>query len=344
VSHLAFVFVCLVWGSTFIFLERVTHAFGPVTIGIGRLLCGATALGVLWFLRRRDYRLRPADWVHIVFIALAFNALPHIVMPYVLGNGFGHSFFGPMVAPIPLITILVSIPMLGLWPTKRQLLGVLGGLACLWLIVDDGFHRGMGVGFLALAFIIPLTSAVGSTYIKWKLSHVPVVPLTAAFLAVAGLSLVPLEFFPHLLASWHLAPPAAAVPSLSALLLLVALGAIGTGVSTAVFVWMIHKEGPLFAGMTTYVVPVLALAWGLLDHETITPHQLAAIAGILAMVTLVQFDPARSKQLRRFALGTLPSTVEPVIMTAESAVSPLVVPASALETVDPPPVSPHQAA
>jgi len=344
VPHLAFVFVCLVWGSTFIFLERVTHAFGPVTIGIGRLLSGAAALGVLWLINHRTYRLRAADWGKILFLALAFNSLPHIVMPYVLGNGFGHSFFGPMVAPIPLITILVSIPMLGLWPTKRQVLGVFGGLACLWLIVDDGFHRGMGLGFLALAFIIPLTSAVGSTYIKWKLSRVPAVPLSAAFLGIAGLSLIPLEFFPHTLAAWHLAPSPTAVPSPGALLLLVALGAIGTGISTSVFVWMIHKEGPLFAGMTTYVVPVLALSWGLLDHETITPHQLFAIAGILAMVALVQFDPARSRKLRRLATDALPLTAEPVIMAAEPALGDLVVAASTIDATDSPPASPHQAA
>jgi hypothetical protein len=40
--------------------------------------------------------------------------------------------------------------------------------------------------------------------------------------------------------------------------------------------------------MTTYVVPVLSLLWGTLDHERITPQQMAAIAGVLAMVALVQ--------------------------------------------------------
>jgi hypothetical protein len=40
--------------------------------------------------------------------------------------------------------------------------------------------------------------------------------------------------------------------------------------------------------MTTYVVPVLALLWGTLDNETISPMQMAAIVGVLAMVALVQ--------------------------------------------------------
>jgi drug/metabolite transporter (DMT)-like permease len=201
----------------------------------------------------------------------------------------------------------------------------------------------MGLGFLALAFIIPLTSAVGSTFIKWKLSHVPAVPLSASFLGVAGLSLAPLEFFPQQLAAWHLDTPANATPSLQAFALLVLLGVIGTGISTSVFVWMIDKKGPLFAGMTTYVVPLLALLWGHFDKERISTSQLIAMVAIFSMVALVQFDPARSKKRRRNAADALPASLEQVIMTAEPPAGSVVLPAPALAVSDPP-ATPHQAA
>jgi drug/metabolite transporter (DMT)-like permease len=55
------------------------------------------------------------------------------------------------------------------------------------------------------------------------------------------------------------------------------------------FIHLVVKEGPLFAGMVTYVVPVFALMWGAFDGETITLRQLAAIGGVLGMVALVQF-------------------------------------------------------
>ena len=74
------------------------------------------------------------------------NVPPYVTQPYVLAQGYGHSFFGVVVAAIPLLTILMSIPMLGVWPTRRQSLGVLGGLVCLWFVVDDGFDRGMSLG------------------------------------------------------------------------------------------------------------------------------------------------------------------------------------------------------
>src|SRR5688572_19418523 len=99
----------------------------PVEIGLWRFGGGAAVLGFLWWLTQRDYRMSRSELAKVLFIAVAFNAPPQIILPYLLNQGFGHSFFGPMVAPIPLITILVSIPMLGVLPTMRQVLGVLGG-------------------------------------------------------------------------------------------------------------------------------------------------------------------------------------------------------------------------
>jgi len=73
------------------------------------------------------------------------------------------------------------------------------------------------------------------------------------------------------------------------------------------------ERGPLFAGMITYVVPMLALTWGRFDHETITTRQMAAIAGVLAMVALVQFgSPTPDKA------GGEPELIEPVFCPAEN--------------------------
>jgi drug/metabolite transporter (DMT)-like permease len=286
----------MVWGSTFILLERVTHALGPVEIALWRFAGGAAALALIWWLTQRDFRLSRGDWAKIVFVALVFNAPPQIILPYLIAQGYGHSFFGSMVAPIPLITILVSVPLLNVVPTGRQLIGVLGGLVCMWLIVEDGFDRGMSWTFVALTLTIPISSAVCNTVIKWKLGHVPAVPLTTAILVIAGLSLAPLEFFPETMAALHVAPSAEAAATHATLVTwvyLFLLGVVGTGISTSVFVWMILKRGPLFAGMTTYVVPVLSLLWGTLDSERISFQQMIAIAGVLAMVALVQSSESR---------------------------------------------------
>ncbi len=292
-SHLAFAFCCFIWGTTFILLERVTHVFGPVEIAIWRMFLGAAAVGFFWWLRPGAFRMNRRDWRNMVLLALIATGPAQVVQAYVLAQGFGHSFFGTAVAVIPLLTILVSVPLLGIRPSGREIIGVLGGLACLWLLVGDGINRGMSAGLLALTFIVPLSSALSNTFIKWKLPHVEAIPLTAVLLAVAATSLLPLQFSSTALEALHIAGPANTSITPTTALFLLLLGVVGSGISTMVFIWMILKEGPLFAGMTTYVVPVLALLWGCLDHESISLQQVAAIGGVLAMVMLVQTGPRR---------------------------------------------------
>jgi hypothetical protein len=77
---------------------------------------------------------------------------------------------------------------------------------------------------------------------------------------------------------------------------LLVLGVVATGLSTVAFFYMVFKRGPLFAGMTTYVVPMLALAWGEFDHESISAQQLVAMAGVLVMVGLVQSGTTRPEE------------------------------------------------
>jgi drug/metabolite transporter (DMT)-like permease len=293
VAHLAFAFCCIIWGTTFILLERVTHVFGPVEIAAWRMFSGAAAVGLVCLLRRHSLRLPLRDWMWIAAIAVVATAPAQIIQPYLLARGLGHGFLGTMVAAIPLLTILASVPMLGIVPTGRELVGVFGGLVCVGIILQDGVGRGVSAGMLALTALVPIAAALGNMLIKWKLPHIPAGPLTTAYLALSGLSILPLAFSPSAIAAMDLSgPPAGAVTS-TAVLYLFLLGVVGSGMSTMVFTWMILKRGPLFAGMTTYVVPLLALSWGQLDHEAISVQQMAAIAGVLAMVAMVQSSTRR---------------------------------------------------
>jgi drug/metabolite transporter (DMT)-like permease len=295
VSHLAFLLICVTWGASFILMERATHAFGPVGVAIGRLLGGAIVLAGVWWWQRSRHRVSLRDFCRIAGVALVGTSLPFVVQPYCLGRGFGHSYFGMMVALVPLATIVVSVPMLEIWPTKRQLIGVLGGFVCMLLLLQDGSARGMSAGLLALALTVPLSYALGNTYLKWKLSHVHSVPLTALVLAIAAAWLAPLELAPNTLQWLGLAGPPQPNDLALAIAALAILGIVGTGVAVLLFIHLVVKEGPLFAGMVTYVVPVFALTWGAVDGETITSRQLVAMGGVLAMVALVQYGGRNSR-------------------------------------------------
>lgn len=290
--YLSFLYICLVWGASFILMDRAAHVFGPVSIAMCRMLGGAAVLALFWLLNGKRVRIRKIEWFHIFMVALLANALPFVIQPYTMIQADEHAYFGMMVALVPLATILVSIPMLGVWPTRRQLVGVLGGMACMTLAVQDGSARGISAWLLILALSVPLVYALGNTYVKWKLSHLPALPVTTLFLAVGGLLLLPLQLSPSALEAMQLGGPAEPRDWSLAIVSMVVLSVFSTGIGILLFVQLIKQQGPLFAGMVTYVIPVMALFWGQFDKERLTATQLLAIGGVLAMVALVQWKAA----------------------------------------------------
>jgi drug/metabolite transporter (DMT)-like permease len=309
--YLLFLFICLVWGGSFILMDRALLAFGPVAIGWGRMLGGAVTLALWCTLQRRWVRITPRAWGHLTLVALLANGVPYVLQPYVMRRAGEHAYFGLMITLVPIATILVSIPMLRVRPSPRQLVGVLGGLACAALIVFDGSQRGMDLATVLLALVVPLSYAVGNTYIKWRLDALPAAPMSALFLGVGAALLTPLLLAPHWLAQAGLAGPAEPQQWPLAIGALLLLGIVGTGAAILAFIHLIKTQGPLFAGMVTYVVPMVALVWGQYDAERLTKLQLAAVAGVLAMVALVQWGAARppaAPTRRRSAQGDAPPT------------------------------------
>jgi len=295
--YLSFLLICVVWGGSFILMDRAMYALGPLAIGVGRMLGGAAVLGIYCAATRQWTKLRRGDAWKIALVGFLANSYPYVVQPYVLRGAGEHAYFGLMVAFVPLATIALSIPMLGQRPSPRQLVGVVGGLICTGLIVLEGRHRGFGAPLLALAFSVPLSYALGNTFIKWRLDHLPAAPLTTMFLGAGGTLLLPLLLAPGALDRLGLEGPATPREWPLAIGSLALLSVVGTGMTILLFIRLIQEQGPLFAGMVTYVIPIVALIWGHYDQEPLTRLQLVAVGGVLAMVALVQWGAARSPKL-----------------------------------------------
>lgn len=294
--YLSFAFICLCWGTSFILMDRAGDAFGPAAIGAGRMIGGSLTLAVYCLATARWTKLSRADWLGLSFVAMLSNAWPYVIQPYVMQQAGEHGFFGMMVTLVPIATIVAAGLMLREWPAPRQWIGVLGGLLCAGLIMWDGIERGMQPWLLALAVSTPISYAFGNTFMKWKLSHLPTAQLSTVFLGLGALFVLPMAV-PPVSHSLQLAGPATPENWGLAAISLVALGIASTGIAILAFVHLIQTQGPLFAGMVTYVVPMIALVWGQLDGERLTGRQLAAIAGVLSMVALVQWGAAKPPEL-----------------------------------------------
>lgn len=280
-----FALICVVWGSSFILMKKALLCFSPFAIGWGRTLGGAAVLALLWWWRSRSRTLTRRDlWPMALVVAGGF-VWPYVMQPWLVGR-YGSAFVGMTVSFTPLFTVVVSIPILGAWPPPRQLLGVLGAIVFLGLLMLDGWERHIPLCDLGWAATVPLGYALTNTFVRRSLRHADPLELTLGGLAVAGVLLLP----PALFASGPSAPTTEDLPL--AVASLAVLGVIGTGLATYLFNRMIRDHGPLFAGMVTNLIPVGALIWAWIDHETVTPRQVVSLAGLLTMVTLVQYGAA----------------------------------------------------
>lgn len=65
------------------------------------------------------------------------------------------------------------------------------------------------------------------------------------------------------------------------------LGVIGTSIATILFYYLVKQSGMLFGSMVTYGIPVVAVAWGILDGENLSLLQIAFLGLILLGVWIV---------------------------------------------------------
>ena len=277
-----FLVVCSIWGSSFILMKRAMLCLPPIGIGAGRALGGAVVLALMFLVLRRKLAFRRCDlWPLLGVVVLGF-AWPHSIQP-ALVTRIGGAFVGMTVGMTPLLTILVSVPMLGVWPTPRQVVGVLGALVCMAVLMQDGLTQHVAVSDLLLAFSVPTTYSIANSLIRRSLRHLPPLELTLMCLLVTSSVLLPLS----IVVGDSRTIDARNWPV--ALAAVVTLGIVGTGIATLLFNKLVQDHGPLFASMTTNLVPVGAVLWGWADGEHITFTQVAALTGILVMVTVVQY-------------------------------------------------------
>ena len=170
-AHLLFAFICLAWGLSFLLMKKAANSYGPLDIGAFRLLCGATVLWIIWFVKGGRFQVTNRDWLPLVMTAWIGSAFPFALQPYVIRQvqqtgGHGSAFVGMIIALVPLLTIAMSIPMLSLWPTRRQLTGIFGGLCFMVVLFRDELSHGVSLSLLGLAALTPLCYAFSNTFIK----------------------------------------------------------------------------------------------------------------------------------------------------------------------------------
>lgn len=297
--YVMFVSMCLIWGTSFLLMRWASALFNAPAISAGRMLGGMLVLFSIWFVLsqasngKRIWSFNRRDIPALAVVVVVGFIVPWTLQPFLIGTYQQSGLFGMMVALVPLLTVAVSVPMLGARPTVRQGLGVLLGLGMMVVLFGDAVStHGVPAWAMALAVAVPLCYAVSNTWVKLRFHDADTLLLSATVMGIALLFILPLARLSE-------SPPNNVQVS-KAIASLAFLGIVGSGLAMWMFYKMIQLRGPLFAGMVTYVVPGIAvlLGWAL-EGEIVTRWQVVSLLGILVSVALVQWPATTVKAINK---------------------------------------------
>jgi drug/metabolite transporter (DMT)-like permease len=272
----------LIWGTSFLFIKVALEGLPPLGVALGRTVAGAATMWAVVAARRLPVPRTWAVWRHVVVLSVLANVVPFALFSWGelhVSSGVA----GVYNATTPLFTLLVAMAALpDERPTRERVAGVALGL--LGVVVVLGPWRGVGQNTLlgqAACLVASASYGVGFNYVRRFVTPHRLHPatLTACQLAVATVLLGAVT--PLAGGGVHLT--ARVVASV------LALGALGTGIAFVLYHGLIRDLGATTASLVTFVVPVVAVALGVVAlGEDLAWNLFAGAAVVVLGVALAE--------------------------------------------------------
>ena len=223
-------------------------------------------------------------WKGLLIMGVFGNLIPAFLFTKA-ETEISSSLAGMLNALTPIFTVIVSLLWFGTKPSGVKISGVVVGfIAAIALILFDtgtSTFQNFSYGFLIL--LATLCYAISVNGIKRYLSQVSSVAATVWAFSLTG----PVALF-YLFACTDFVPHLREQPqAMSSLGYIMILAIVGTAFSVILYNVLIKKAGVLFASSCTYLIPIVAILWGLVDRETVNFAQILSILAIILSVYLI---------------------------------------------------------
>lgn len=265
-----------VWGSSFILMKKALIDLTPVQVGALRMLIAGVFLLAFGFkslkqIKRKHYK-------YIVYTALLGTFFPVFLFAFAV-NGIDSSIASILNSLTPFNTFIFGVLAFGLKFKKEQLLGIVIGLIGTIVLIVKGadLNPNQNYWFTLLVVIASIGYALNVNLVKKHLSDVSALSIvTGNFLLLVIPAFIVLYF------SDFFETVEFTDAKTSALGYVAVLAIFGTGIAKVFYNKMVHLASPIFASSVTYLIPIVAVFWGILDGEELSVVQL--LSGLIILL------------------------------------------------------------
>lgn len=276
------ILLSLIWGSSFILMKKALLGLSPIQVGALRIIITTIFLLLIGYKSLR--KIKKAQWKYVFLSACLGTLFPSFLYAYAI-TGIDSSIASILNSLTPFNTLLVGMFVFGFLFRKEQLIGILVGLLGTVILILKGADLNPDQNYWFA--LLPITSSIGYAFnvniIKKYLQDLDAIAITTGnFVLIVVPALIILSttgFFTTL----DFSKPEVS----SALIYMGILAVIGTGIAKVMFNKLIQISSPVFSTSVTYLIPIVAVAWGIVDGEKLSFIQLIAGVIILLGVYLV---------------------------------------------------------
>jgi drug/metabolite transporter (DMT)-like permease len=271
--------LALIWGSSFILIKRGLVGLTPYQLGAFRIFFAGLFLLIIGFNSLKS--IPKQKWKYIALTALFGTFIPAFLFS-IAETRLDSSISAILNSLTPLNSLILGILSFGLIFKRSQIYGVIIGFIGSILLVFNGaiHHPEQNYYFSIFVIIASICYAVNVNLVKKFLSDLSPLSITTGNFAVMILPAILILTFSGI------EETIAIEKTQHSIFFILLLGILGTGIANIIFFKLIQISSPVFATSVTYLIPIVAFFWGLLDNEMLTPVQFLGAFIILIGVYL----------------------------------------------------------
>lgn len=282
INWIILVALALTWGSSFILMKRGMEVYSSDQVAALRIFIAFLFLSPLLFKHIKRDHLQ--YWAAFLGMGLLGNFIPAFLFTKA-ETGISSSLAGMLNSLTPLFTLLFGVFLFKIKTRWINVAGILLGFTGAIGLLMIGKNEDIGTNFLFGFYVVLATVfyALSVNIIKKHLGEINSVTATVwAMMLIGPLAGIYLFSSTDFVQRFTTHPHA--LPSLGYISI---LAIFGTALSVIIFNVLIRNTTALFASSVTYLIPIVAMAWGVLDGEHIVMWHFAWIGLILLGVYLV---------------------------------------------------------
>ena len=275
------IILSIIWGSSYILIKKGLTGLTPVQLGSIRVIITTILIAPIGYKKIKHIPKNKMKWVAIsAFVGSFFPAYLFAFAETEISS----SVTAVMVSLTPLFTLLISVIIFGEELLKKQVLGVIiGFLGIIVLIQNELLSSSFNILYVMFVVLAAFCYAVNANLLKYKLPNIPalgIVFMSFLFMFIPAFIVLFFSDFPF---SNFTSNPLI----LESIIYIIILALFGTAIAKVMYIKLLAISTPVFSVSTTYLMPVVAIFWGLLDGEEFKLTQFFGTSIILIGVYLV---------------------------------------------------------